>query len=64
VPKQIPVNAHINLKDDLANAEVIQIIADVEAAMKEAEPKVDMIFLETANLNNTSSKNLNPKHIG
>jgi divalent metal cation (Fe/Co/Zn/Cd) transporter len=63
-PKQILVNAHINLKDDLANAEVIQTIADVEESMKKAEPKVDMIFLKTASPNNTSSEEMNPKHIG
>ena len=33
-PKQILVNAHINLKNDLTNEEVIQTIADVEEAMK------------------------------
>jgi divalent metal cation (Fe/Co/Zn/Cd) transporter len=62
-PKQILVNAHINLKNDLSNTEVIQTIAEVERAMKKAEPKVDMIFLETASLRGTNMKEANPKHL-
>ena len=63
-PKQILVNAHINLKNELSNTEIIQTIAEVEEAMKKAEPKVDMIFLETASLRDTDIKEANPKHIG
>ncbi len=63
-PKQILVNAHINLKNDLSNTEIVQTIAEVEEAMKKVEPKVDMIFLETASLKDTSVKEANPKHIG
>ncbi len=62
-PKQILVNAHINLKNDLSNTEVVQTIAEVEEAMKKAEPKVDMIFLETASLRGTNMKEANPKHL-
>jgi cation diffusion facilitator family transporter len=49
-PKQILVNAHVNLKETLSNAEIIQTIAEIEQKIKEAEPKVDMIFLETAGI--------------
>jgi cation diffusion facilitator family transporter len=63
-PKQILVNAHINLKNDLSNTEIIQTITEVEEAMKKAEPKVDMIFLETASLKDSNVKEANPKHIG
>jgi cation diffusion facilitator family transporter len=49
-PKQILVNAHVNLKDDLTYAEIVQTIAEIEKKMKQAEPKVDKIFLETAGL--------------
>jgi len=49
-PKQILVNAHVNLKETLTNAEIIQTIAEIEQKIKEAEPKVDMIFLETAGI--------------
>ncbi|HEY0050894.1 MAG TPA: cation diffusion facilitator family transporter [Pyrinomonadaceae bacterium] len=63
-PKQILVNAHVNLKDDLTNNEVIQTIAEIEEAMKKAEPKVDMIFLETARQKESSVPALLPQHIG
>ncbi len=63
-PKQILVNAHVNLKNYLSNTEVVQTIAEVEEAMKKAEPKVDMIFLETASRKNTNMKEVSPKHFG
>ena len=63
-PKQILVNAHINLKNDLTNEQIIESIAEIEENMKKAEPKVDMIFLETASLKNSNGKEVNPKHIG
>ncbi len=49
-PKQILVNAHINLKNDLTNEQIVKSIGEIEKNIKEAEPKVDMIFLETASL--------------
>jgi cation diffusion facilitator family transporter len=49
-PKQILVNAHVNLRNDLTNSEIIQTIAEIEEKMKQAEPKVDKIFLETAGI--------------
>jgi cation diffusion facilitator family transporter len=55
-PKQILVNAHINLKNDLTNAEIIETIAEIEKKMKQAEPKVDKIFLETAGLKEVKSE--------
>jgi len=63
-PKQILVNAHINLNSDLTNEQIIESIAEIEENMKKAEPKVDMIFLETASLKNSNGKEVNPKHIG
>jgi cation diffusion facilitator family transporter len=54
-PKQILVNAHVNLKETLSNAEIIQTIAEIEQKIKEAEPKVDMIFLETAGITEKSA---------
>jgi divalent metal cation (Fe/Co/Zn/Cd) transporter len=63
-PKQILVNAHINLKNDLSNSEIVQTIADVEQSMKKAVPMVDMVFLETASLKDINVKEANPKHIG
>ncbi len=49
-PKQILVNTHVNFKEGLNNSQIIETIAEIEARIKEAEPKVDMIFLETAGL--------------
>ena len=63
-PKQILVNAHVNLKSDLTNEQVIESIAEIEENMKKAEPKVDMIFLETASLKNSQRIEVNPKHVG
>ena len=61
-PKQILVNAHVNLKDDLTNEQIVKAISEIEAKIKEAEPKVDMIFLETAGLTDTSVKPLKSEH--
>jgi cation diffusion facilitator family transporter len=55
-PKQILVNAHVSLKDDLTYAEIVQTIADIEKKMKQAEPKVDKIFLETAGMKQVRSE--------
>jgi cation diffusion facilitator family transporter len=52
-PKQILVNANINLDPQLTNMQIVETVAEVEAAIKAAEPKVGMIFLETASLRNT-----------
>ena len=43
-PKQILVNAHINLRDDLTNEQIVKSISEIEKDIKKAEPKVDMIF--------------------
>ena len=47
-PRQILVNAHINLRDDLSTDEIEETVAEIESAIKRAEPKVDEIFLEAA----------------
>lgn len=47
-PKQILVNAHINLRDGLTTQEIERVISEVEGAIKRAEPKVYEIFLEAA----------------
>jgi len=63
-PKQILVNAHVNLQEHLSYKEIIETIADIEARIKKAEPKVDMIFLETAGLKETKPKETKPKEKG
>lgn len=62
-PKQILVNAHVNLNDDLTNAQIIETVAEVETAIKTAEPKVGMIFLETASITESDLKAVNPEHM-
>ncbi len=63
-PKQILVNAHINMKDDLTNEQIVKSICEIEANIKKAEPKVDMIFLETASLRESTVKDVIPEHFG
>ena len=63
-PKQILVNAHINMKDDLTNEQIVKSINEIEDGIKKAEPKVDMIFLETASLRNSNVKDVIPEHFG
>ena len=52
-PKQILVNVRVNLKNDLTNEQIAQTIGEIKAKIKEVKPKVDMILLETASLNNS-----------
>ena len=63
-PKQILVNAHVNLKNELTNEQIVGTIREIEGNIKEVEPKVDMIFLETASLEDSPDKEVIPKHIG
>lgn len=48
-PKQILVNAHVDLRDDLTTDEIVRTVGEIEASIKSAEPKVHNIFLEAAN---------------
>ncbi|HEY6188716.1 MAG TPA: cation diffusion facilitator family transporter [Pyrinomonadaceae bacterium] len=63
-PKQILINAHINLRDELATDDIEQTIAEIEQAIKREEPKVHMIFLETARESRTETREPIPQHIG
>lgn len=63
-PKQILINAHINLRNELATDDIERVIEEVEALIKKAEPKVDMIFLETAREKNAEATAPIPQHIG
>ncbi|HSS22265.1 MAG TPA: cation diffusion facilitator family transporter [Pyrinomonadaceae bacterium] len=47
-PKQILINAHINLRDELVTDDIEKTIEEIEESIRRAEPKVEMIFLETA----------------
>ena len=55
-PKQILVNAHINLKNELTNEQIVNCISEIEKDIKKVEPKVDMIFLETSSLSESAIK--------
>jgi cation diffusion facilitator family transporter len=63
-PKQILINAHVNLRDDLMTNDIERTIEEIEQVIKKAEPKVEMIFLETARKSNSEHQELIPEHIG
>lgn len=47
-PKQILINAHVKLKENLVTGDISKSIEEIEERIKRAEPKVEMIFLECA----------------
>ncbi len=47
-PKQILINAHVKLRPNLVTNDVVTSIEEVEERIKQAEPKVEMVFLEVA----------------
>lgn len=63
-PKQILINAHVNLKDDLVTPDIVKTIAEVEVLIKRAEPQVEMIFLEAARQSDSAEQEPVPEHIG
>lgn len=63
-PKQILINAHVNLRDDLITHDIEQTNEEIEALIKKAEPKVEMIFLETARDSHSSKREVVPEHAG
>ena len=63
-PKQILINAHVNLRDDLVTGDIVQTIEEVEDLIRRAEPKVEMIFLEAARQSQSSEHDVVPEHIG
>ncbi len=63
-PKQILINAHVNVRDDLVTGEIIKTVEEVEELIKRAEPKVEMIFLETARQSESGDQERVPEHVG
>jgi cation diffusion facilitator family transporter len=63
-PKQILINAHLNLRNRLKTDEIEKTIQEIEERIKRAEPKVDMIFLETARESEPDGREPIPEHIG
>jgi cation diffusion facilitator family transporter len=63
-PKQILINAHVNLRDELVTGDIVKTVEEVEELIKRAEPKVEMIFLETARQCDSSEKECMSQHVG
>ncbi len=63
-PKEILINAHVNLRDDLRTDEIEQTNEEIERLIESAEPKVEMIFLESARQSQSREQEPVPEHIG
>lgn len=63
-PKQILINAHVNLRDDLVTGDIVETVEEIEELIKRAEPKVEMIFLESARESQSTEHEVVPQHIG
>jgi cation diffusion facilitator family transporter len=63
-PRQILINAHVNLRDDLVTSDIERTNEEIECLIKQAEPKVEMIFLETARASHSKQVECVPEHIG
>jgi divalent metal cation (Fe/Co/Zn/Cd) transporter len=63
-PKQILINAHVNLRDDLVTDDIEQTNEEIETLIRKAEPKVELIFLETARESHSSKREVVPEHVG
>ena len=63
-PKQILINAHVNLRDDLVTDDIERTNEEIEELIKRAEPKVEMIFLETARESQSSDQECVTEHVG
>jgi len=63
-PKQILINAHVNLRDQLVTDDIERTNEEIETLIRKAEPKVEMIFLETARESHSSKREVVPEHIG
>jgi cation diffusion facilitator family transporter len=49
-PKQILINANVQLRPDLRTGDIERSIAEIEDRVKRAEPKVKMMFFEVGNV--------------
>src|SRR5215203_2930438 len=63
-PKQILINAHVKLRPNLVISDVVTSIEEVEQRIKQAEPKVEMIFLEVAKGEHLEGQKAIAEHIG
>ena len=63
-PKKILINAHVQMRPDLRTGDIEQTIGEIEERIKRAEPKVEMIFLETARGDTADDRLPIAEHIG
>jgi cation diffusion facilitator family transporter len=63
-PKQILINAHVKLRQDLVTGDVVKSIEEIEERIKRADPKVEMIFLEVARGRQADEHQAVAEHIG
>jgi cation diffusion facilitator family transporter len=63
-PKQILINASVQLRPDLRTGEIEKSIAEIEDRIRIAEPKVEMMFLEVARQRPADSHAPVAEHIG
>jgi len=63
-PRQILINAHVNLRDDLVTDDIERTNEEIESLSRQAEPKVEMIFLETARESHSKKREAVPEHVG
>ena len=63
-PKQILINAHVQLRPDLRTGDIEKSIQEVQDRIKSAEPKVEMMFIEVARPDQGDRHVAVPQHIG
>jgi divalent metal cation (Fe/Co/Zn/Cd) transporter len=63
-PKQILINAHVQLRPNLVTGDIEKSIGEIEERIKRAEPKVEMIFLEAARGEQADGHAAIAEHIG
>src|SRR6185369_837208 len=63
-PKEILINAHVQLRPNLVTGDIEKSIGEIEERIKRAEPKVEMIFLEVARGETVDGGRLVAENIG
>jgi len=63
-PKQILINAHVKLRSDLVTGQIEKTIGEVEDRIKNAEPKVEMMFIEVARGEQADDEQAVAEHMG
>ena len=63
-PKQILISAHVKLRSDLVTGQIEKTIGEVEDRIKNAEPKVEMMFIEVARGEQADDQQAVAEHMG